>query len=279
MSQKFKNIRRRNVHIEDIIEETLNVKTILFRDKFCQLAKPGQYVMIWIPGIDEIPMSISVRNRLSLSGVTVEQVGEATEELFKKTLGDIIGIRGPFGNWFQPNTGNVALVSGGTGIASLFPLIETLIKTSAKIVAVLGFKSLKEIIFLNRIRKLLSDKRYHRIIVTTEDGSYGQKGLATDVVSSLLKKETFKMIYTCGPELMMRRVFDLAEESRTHIQVCLERIIRCSVGLCGSCFIGEYRVCKEGLVLSSEQLRQVKDEFGTFKRDFNGVKMHFKTTH
>jgi dihydroorotate dehydrogenase electron transfer subunit len=275
MYQKVKIDRRRIVHIEDIIEETSKVKTILFPDKFCQLAKPGQYVMIWIPGVDEIPISISITNSLSPSGVTVEKVGEATEELLKKNIGEIIGIRGPFGNWFQPNTGNVALVSGGTGTASLFPLIETLKKTSAKIVYVLGFKSKKEILFLNRIRELLSDKRYCRIIVTTEDGSYGQKGLATDVVNSLLQKESFNMIYTCGPEPMMRKVFDMAEESRTNVQACLERIIRCSVGLCGSCLIGAFRVCKDGLVLSSEQLRHVKDEFGKFKRDFNGRKIHF----
>lgn len=275
MYQQVKIDRRRIVPIEDIIEETSKVKTILFPDKFCQLAKPGQYVMIWIPGVDEIPISISIANSLSLSGVTVEKVGEATEELLKKNIGEIIGIRGPFGNWFQPNTGNVALVSGGTGIASLFPLIETLKNTSAKIVYVLGFKSKKEILFLNRIRELLSDKRYCRIIVTTEDGSYGRKGLVTDVVNSLLQKETFNMIYTCGPEPMMRKVFDMAEESRTNVQACLERIIRCSVGLCGSCLIGTFRVCKDGLVLSSEQLRHVKDEFGKFKRDFNGRKIHF----
>ena len=74
---------------------------------------------------------------------------------------------------------------------------------------------------------------------------------------------------------MMRKVFDLAESHGLQLQVCMERIVHCSLGLCGSCVIGRFRVCKDGLILSSEQLREVVDEFGVFKRGLDGRKTYF----
>ena len=269
MNYLIRNGCQRIVQIEDIREETATIKTFFFRDKLCRLAKPGQFVMVWIPEVDEVPMSLSFMNDFGLSGVTVERVGEATEALHGKAIGDIIGIRGPFGNFFRPVNEKVALIGGGTGLAPLLPLIEVLKESGATITFVLGFKTSREMFFLGRVQGLLADKK-HRILMTTEDGSHGQKGLATDILESLLRGERFHTIYTCGPEPMMRKVFDIAEERNIHVQVCFERIIRCSVGLCGSCVIGKFRVCKEGLVLSSEELREVLDEFGRFKRDFDG---------
>lgn len=269
MSYQVGNSRLRMVKIEDVKEETATIKSFLFHDRLCRVAKPGQFVMIWIPEVDEVPMSLSFINDHLLSGVSVKRVGEATEALHGKAVGDVVGIRGPFGSYFSPVNGRVALVGGGTGIAPLLPLAEVLKESGTTITLVLGFKTCKEIFFSDRIRKLLSDKK-HKILVATEDGSCGQKGLATDVLEDLLRRERFGMVYTCGPELMMRKIFEIADEHDIPIQACLERIIRCGVGLCGSCVVGKFRVCKEGLVLSSEQIREVLDEFGKCKRDFDG---------
>jgi dihydroorotate dehydrogenase electron transfer subunit len=81
------------------------------------------------------------------------------------------------------------------------------------------------------------------------------------------------MIYTCGPEPMMHKMFLLAEQHKVPLQASLERIMRCSIGLCGSCQIGKLRVCKDGPVLNSEQLRSIKEEFGKFRLDFTGKKI------
>jgi dihydroorotate dehydrogenase electron transfer subunit len=81
------------------------------------------------------------------------------------------------------------------------------------------------------------------------------------------------MIYTCGPEPMMYHVFRLAEQYNVPVQASLERIMRCGIGLCGSCVIGEIRVCKDGPVLTSEQLRSIKDEFGKSRLDWTGKKV------
>jgi dihydroorotate dehydrogenase electron transfer subunit len=81
------------------------------------------------------------------------------------------------------------------------------------------------------------------------------------------------MIYTCGPEQMMRKVLDLAEKHEIALEASLERLMRCAIGLCGSCVVGKYRVCRDGPVFTANQLEEVKREFGISKRDFNGKRI------
>jgi dihydroorotate dehydrogenase electron transfer subunit len=72
---------------------------------------------------------------------------------------------------------------------------------------------------------------------------------------------------------MMRKVFDLAEKHRIALEASLERLMRCAIGLCGSCVVGKYRVCRDGPVFTTKQLRTVKDEFGIAQRDFTGKRI------
>jgi dihydroorotate dehydrogenase electron transfer subunit len=81
------------------------------------------------------------------------------------------------------------------------------------------------------------------------------------------------MIYTCGPEQMMRKVSDLAEKHGVALEASLERLMRCAIGLCGSCVVGRYRVCRDGPVFTISQLKEVKSEFGVSKRDFSGKRI------
>jgi dihydroorotate dehydrogenase electron transfer subunit len=81
------------------------------------------------------------------------------------------------------------------------------------------------------------------------------------------------MIYSCGPEKMILKVFKLAEKHGIGFEASLERLMRCAIGLCGSCVIGKYRVCRDGPVFTAEQLRDVRQEFGSVKRDFDGRKI------
>jgi dihydroorotate dehydrogenase electron transfer subunit len=263
--------RLRIVEIRGTIRESPTVKTFTFNDRACSKARPGQFVMLWIPGVDEIPMSLSTIDRNGLSSVTVAEVGEATKALHHRKLGDILGIRGPFGNGFTPVSGNVMIVGGGTGLAPLLPLTENLANLDPRITFLLGAKTKDELLFLERINRVIPEV-HGKVVVTTEDGSYGLKGLVTEPAEEMLDREKFDMIYTCGREQMMYKVFLLAELYNTPLQACLERIMRCGIGLCGSCVIGEFTVCKDGPVLSFEQLSKVKDEFGRLRRDFSGRK-------
>jgi dihydroorotate dehydrogenase electron transfer subunit len=257
----------RIVKIEKAEVETPTVKTFTFHDKACSRASPGQFLMVWIPGVDEIPMSLSAADANGLSVITVKKVGEASGALYNLGKGDIIGVRGPYGRCFTLASGNLLVVGGGIGMAPLMFLAQKLAKPENKVTCIIGAKTRGELLFLERVEHIVSE-----VIVTTDDGSYGLKGLATDAMEQTLKKHKFDMIYACGPEVMMFKAFQLAEQHNTPIQVSLERIMRCSIGLCGSCMIGKFRVCRDGPVLTSQELRKVREEFGAYKRDFTGRK-------
>jgi len=265
----------RTVRIVSIRDETSTIKSFTFRDRLAAKAMPGQFVMIWIPGIDEVPMSLStIDSKEGIVAITVEEVGEATSKLHRMKVGDVVGMRGPFGRGYtMMKARNVMIVGGGTGLASLAPLTEKIAQQKGRrITFFLGAKTCAELLFLERTKNVLATMK-QRIVVTTEDGSYGTKGLVTEPVELLLAEEKFDMIYACGPELMMYKMFLLAERFKVRFQASLERLMRCAIGLCGTCVIGRYRVCRDGPVFSGEQLREVRDEFGHFKRGFNSKKI------
>lgn len=247
--------------------ESPTVKTLVFRDKHCAGARPGQFLMLWIPGVDEIPLSIMNAEQDGMTAVAVKKIGQATKKLHGTKVGELIGVRGPFGNSFTIRDGRLLIVGGGTGMAPLLFLAKKLNLRQARPRFVLGAKSGEELLFLDRLRQLCSAGD---LMATTEDGSLGMKCLATEPLEGLMAKERFDMIYACGPEQMLRKVFDLAEKHGISMQASLERIMRCAVGLCGSCVMGRYRVCRDGPVFTVEMLREVKDEFGVSKRDFDG---------
>ena len=262
----------RTTHILNIKTESPTVKIFTFEDKQCARAKPGQFLMLWIPGVDEIPLSILDAKENGLVSVAVQKVGDATSAFHNKGVGELIGVRGPFGNCFTLKGGRILMVSGGTGTAPIVFLAERLASKIAKLVFVTGAKTREELLFMSKMKRILEGEKT-RLMATTEDGSYGIKGLATKPLERLLERERFDMIYTCGPEQMMRKVCDLAEKYGVALEASLERLMRCAIGLCGSCVIGRYRVCKDGPVFTAEQLRDVKSEFGISKRDFNGRKI------
>jgi dihydroorotate dehydrogenase electron transfer subunit len=250
------------LEIKSVADENKDVKTFFFDKKF--KAEPGQFLMVWIPRLDEKPFAVSFENPL---GITVEKVGPFTKELLKMKKGDKVGIRGPYGNGFKLKGNRVCLVSGGCGVIPLAFLAEKIKKV--KITAIVGAGTKNDLFFVNRLKKHCS-----KVIFTTDDGSFGEKKFPTDALKDLLKKEKFDCVYTCGPEIMMRKVFEICERHKIECQASLERYMKCGFGLCGQCCIDDIRVCKEGPVLNSKQLRKLT-EFGVFERDKSGKKVYF----
>ena len=259
--------KHRTTQLLSVKTESPTVKTFTFRDKQCAKAKPGQFLMLWVPGVDEIPLSILDADQSGTVSVAVKKVGEATKKLHKLKAGEIVGLRGPFGNSFTLKKGKMLMIGGGTGLAPLLFLAKKLVALKAKIVLVIGGKTEEELLFTETFEKICGKEN---LKLTTEDGSCGVKGLATKPLERILGEEKFNMIYTCGPEKMMRKVFDLAEKHGIAIEASLERLMRCAIGLCGSCVIGRYRVCRDGPVFTAKQLREVKAEFGVSRRDSTG---------
>ncbi|MEF8848165.1 MAG: dihydroorotate dehydrogenase electron transfer subunit [Candidatus Thermoplasmatota archaeon] len=245
-------------------DEAKDIKTILF--KFPEKINPGQFFMIWIPGIDEIPMSVSYIKKKQVKGITFKKVGEATQALYNLKKGDKIGIRGPYGNGFDFQGKKILFVGGGTGIAMLAPAVEKTIEKNKDCTIIIGAKNQKEIFFEKRLQKTKANT-----ILCTDDGSCGNKGFATDQAFKILSKQNFSSILTCGPEIMMKKLYNKCKN--VNFQASLERYMKCAVGICGQCCIGKgIRVCKEGPILTGEQLKKIED-FGKYKRNAAGQKI------
>jgi dihydroorotate dehydrogenase electron transfer subunit len=264
--------RLRTARVMGVETESPTVKTLTFRDAQCARAQPGQFLMLWIPGVDEIPLSVLGTNENGCVSVAVERVGEATRALHRSKVGSFVGVRGPFGNSFTAARGRVLMVAGGTGTVPLLFLVNKLRSRMSQSFFVLGAKTKSELLFMNRLQQFARDGRM-RLVTSTEDGTCGITGLCTEPVEDILAEKRFDITYACGPEKMIRRVFELAEHHRTNFEASLERLMRCAIGLCGSCTIGKYRVCRDGPVFSSRALREVKEEFGMSKRDSTGRKV------
>ena len=256
----------RTTPILSVKTESPTVKTYTLKDRLCAKAKPGQFLMLWIPSVDEIPLSI-MNTKDDIVSITVKKVGDATNHLHNMKKGETIGVRGPYGNTFTETNGKALLVGGGTGTAPLLFLAKRLLAKNKSLAFVVGAKTKTELLFLNDLNQLCTEQS---LMTTTEDGTYGLKCLVTEPLTSLLAKQKFDMIYTCGPELMVSKIFALAEQHGIPFEASLERLMRCGIGLCGSCVIGKYRVCRDGPVFNSAQLREVKDELGISKIGFDG---------
>jgi dihydroorotate dehydrogenase electron transfer subunit len=256
------------VKIIKIREENPITKTLVLCKKIS--AFPGQFFMVWVPDVGEKPFSFSKVGKETLE-ITVREVGHFTEKLCNMKEGDLIGVRGPYGDSpFISQGKNICIVAGGIGISPLLPLIENK-KSKNKfnsITVLLGAKNKDELLFIDRIKKACED-----CIITTEDGSAGEKGLCVDCLERIIKEKNIDQIYTCGPEPMMKKVMEIALKKKISCQLSLERYMKCGIGICGTCCLDPkgLRVCKDGPVFTTEELKG--SEFGEYKRDSSGSKI------
>ena len=230
-------------------------------------ARPGQFIMVWIPGVDEIPMSLSFIE--GEWGITIRDVGEATHRLSSFSPGEEIGIRGPYGRGFLIPDGRILLVGGGGGAAALMPIADS-ISNSKRVDVAIGARTVAELIFEERARSLSDDVR-----IATDDGTKGFPGTVVELASNMMKENEYQMVMGCGPEGMLRYLQLACKQLRIPSQLSLERFMKCGVGLCGSCVIDGLRVCADGPVFGGEEVGAMS-EFGKCKRDEAGIitKLH-----
>jgi dihydroorotate dehydrogenase electron transfer subunit len=260
-----------SVSVVDVVEESDKTRTIRFSYPFDDTKfHPGQFMMIWVPGVDEVPMSVSYWNPPD-AGVTVAPIGEATSALVSLKTGQMIGIRGPFGTAFSTDSKRALVVGGGIGMAPLRPLTYELLDQGVQVTLLIAARTKGELVYLNEFENLATAS--FRFQTSTDDGSMGYKGLATDAAKAILDGETLDTIYACGPELMMLGLYELATTNNIAFQASLERFMKCGCGICGTCALdptGDL-VCLEGPVFTSDQLSNIT-EFGKYHRDSMGLK-------
>jgi dihydroorotate dehydrogenase electron transfer subunit len=246
------------------VQENPSVKTLYFDYNIG--ARPGQFVMLWLPGVGERPMSIShcAKERF---GVSVADVGGFSSAIMKVKAGDLAGFRGPFGTSFSfVKEKSLALVSGGCGCAPLAFLADEALAKGKKVFFLQGARSKNLLFFTERMRKAGAE-----VLVSTDDGSAGSKGFVTELLKSVLQKNKIGKICTCGPEIMMKKVVEISDEFKTPCEISLERYMKCGIGICGQCCTDPLgiRMCTEGPVIKKETAKRIS-EFGKYRRDASG---------
>ncbi|MGQ0606588.1 MAG: dihydroorotate dehydrogenase electron transfer subunit [Candidatus Nitrosotenuis sp.] len=254
--------------IEKVIDETPTVRTIVISDERLADVLPGQFAMVWIPGVNELPMSVMIAEEKGKAAFTVRKRGVSSTALYDLKVGQQIGVRGPYGNTFDLKDGKIALVGGGTGLVPLMRLAK-FVKPTNDVTILMGSKSKDEVFFEDLANKVLANNK-HQVIACTEDGSYGQKGIVTDVLEKLVQTTKFDAIYTCGPEIMMHKIVQLANSRGIFVQASLERMMKCGIGICGSCCMDDVLVCHDGTIFDGTFLAN-SVEFGHTHRAKSGV--------
>ena len=263
--------------IAKIRRETEMVRTLTFKTSFG--ARPGQFVMVWIPGVDEIPMSVAFDDGKILQ-LTYFAVGDATRALAGYKVGDLVGLRGPFGTFYtwKPKQ-KLALVAGGYGAAPMYFVAKEAIKEGCSLEVFVGARSAEHLLYLREFQKLPKTTLH----IATDDGSKGFKGFNVGLLEKLLTdrkhskaKPFVHQIFACGPERMLVSVSRLASAKKIQSQLSLERYMKCGFGLCGNCVVDPLgiRLCVDGPVVDNKLCMQMT-EFGSYHRDALGKKHAF----
>ena len=257
-NQVFAKLIKKEKLLDGLYKFSVEAKEIV------DIAKPGNFVEIRInENLDPfLRRPISIYNLDKEKGILefIFQVkGKGTELLAKKEEGDLIDIIGPLGSGTFKFEGkqNIAIIGGGIGIFPLYELAKQAKESGINIHTYLGFRN-KELVTLEKEFGAVSTN----LTITTDDGSYKEKGFAINFLNNDLEKENFDCIYACGPLPMLRAVKKLAEEKGISCQISLEEKMGCGLGVCLGCAVKtaaspkdapEYvHVCKAGPVFDSK---------------------------
>ena len=227
--------------------------------------KPGQFNMLYLPGFGEVAISLSSDpSEMGRLGHTIRYAGGVTRAIGRLKVGDVIGVRGPYGSVWPVEAGrgkNLVLVAGGIGLAPLRPVLLAVMRERQafqRVVLLYGARTPADLLYTAEV----ASWQEHGIEVhtTVDIGNESWRGLV-GVVPQLFyrirvdSKQT--LVLTCGPEIMMRFVIyealarRIAKES---IYVSMERNMKCAVGFCGHCQFGPSFICKQGPVLKFSAL-------------------------
>jgi len=251
------------------------IKAVKLNDKVAEFvlktykplaAEPGQYVMVWVPRVGEIPIAISSLNENVLK-LVIARKGKVTSHLLNN-LGKVryLQIRGPYGKGFDyKGVSRALIIGGGYGLAPLRFLCEKLVSLKSEVHSYLGFKTANDIILSEYFSKVSK-----RMVISTEDGSTGIRGTVLEAMKKTLSNN-YDKAYLCGPELMEKEVLQFLLGRGIPVEVSLERLIKCGIGVCGSCVLEPegFLVCRDGPVFEGKKLAKVED-FGKYWHDWSG---------
>lgn len=267
---KILNFVPKSVKITKVIVESELVKTFVIDHSVG--AKPGQFVNVWIPRLDEKPFSVAMDDGKEM-WLTIAAVGPFSKAMHELKVGDTIGVRGPYGKVFEcKENEHLAFLAGGYGAAPLYFFAHEAVKKGCKIEFIVGARREDLLLYGDRIAKL-ENVNHH---VSTDDGSAGHHGYNTQILAKILDENEIDCVYVVGPEIMMLKGAEAAEAAGSRVQVSVERYMKCGVGVCGNCVVDGLGVptCISGPVMDWEDVKKTED-FGKYHRDHLGKKYNF----
>lgn len=244
------------------------VKLVVEAPMIARSRRPGHFVIVICDEIGErIPLTIAdadvERGTITL---VVQAIGESTTKICALQPGDFLhDVAGPLGRATEiKNYGTVVCCGGGVGVAPLLPIIKAMKEAGNRVVSVLAART-KDLIILEKQVAEYSDE----LIIMTDDGSYGSKGLVTNGVQSVIEREQVDLVVTIGPAIMMKFVSLLTEKYNIPTMASLNTIMVDGTGMCGACRVtvdGKMKfVCVDG------------PEFDAHKVDFDEMLMRLRS--
>jgi NAD(P)H-flavin reductase len=226
--------------------------------------KPGQFNMLYVPGIGEVPISISSAPIDHGIMHTIRTAGDVTTYISRLNAGDVIGVRGPFGSSWpleEIEDRDLLIIAGGLGIAPLRSVIRHILnslrrtKSSLKRPPILlyGAKTPKDVIFRDEFPRYADAFQVFLTVDKADPEEYwrGDVGLITELLNKVSFNPLNTVVFMCGPEVMMQSMTKdmiLRGVPGEKIFISMERNMNCGMGVCGHCMFGPRFVCKDGPV-------------------------------
>jgi NAD(P)H-flavin reductase len=259
--------------VRQVVKETHDTFTLTLEPSNGTIAafEPGQFSMLWVFGVGELPISISGdpgdAQRLVY---TVRSVGRATDALVRRTPGDAVGVRGPFGTAWpleQAKGKDVLVVAGGIGLAPLRGVIYYVLshrRDYGRLILLYGARSPHDLIYRHELGHWA--KQYDTEVRSTVDFGVpswrGNVGVVTTLFKYVALQPGRTIAMVCGPEIMMRfvaRELEARGISAADVHLSMERNMKCAVGFCGHCQWGPHFICKDGPIFPYSQIRNLLD--------------------
>lgn len=257
--------------VEEVLQNSREIKTLFFDAGGMKRPEPGQFFMLWIPGRDQKPYSISYYdgNRIGFSFV---KKGAFSSSLYDLEKGYPVGLLGPLGRRFDLRHHNYLLVGGGIGLAPLVFASHTLWKQGKQAHLFAGGKRRDSVSWIIDLLNREEKKQTLKASYCTEDGSLGYRGMLTEHLQEMIDDVRPDFILLCGPELCIKRSIEICVKNGIRGEASIERIMKCGIGMCGSCSLDPHgdRVCVEGPVFPFHYLH-TNEEFGRYGRDESGT--------
>jgi NAD(P)H-flavin reductase len=271
------------VRIESIVTETedRNLKTFKFvflnpedEEKFAYT--PGQFAELSVAGQGEIPIGIaSSPSEKGFVAFTVNKVGKVTTQLHNMKEGDVMGIRGPLGNWYpweRMEGKNVVIIGGGFAFTTLRSSIIYMLEPENRsrfenITVVYGARSPGMLLYKDELMawEKRDDLDMHITVDSTDDPDWKYNvGFVPAITEEKITSAENAIAIVCGPPIMIRftqPVLEKLEFPTENIILSLENRMKCGIGMCGRCNIGDQFVCKDGPVFSLAQLKELPPDY------------------